>query len=454
MIAMTLADAAIATAAKANGADMQCRITGLAVDTRKIRSGDLFFALDGAKFLGSDFLVEAQRAGAIATVTHRPRPDIGPQLVVEDAGQALMKFANALRHRLTARVVAITGSNGKTTTKDAMASVFASHFTTVAAKGSFNNRVGLPLTMARAEEDTEILVLEVGASLPGEISRLTRCAEPDLAVVTSIGPSHLEGMGDLATVLREKLSIVDGMRDGAILILNGDDPALAKAMTDEVLKSRDLKILSYGWAASCDVRPHNHKVEAAGQSFSLSPGGPRISFGLKGQHNLSNFLAVCTVALELGLSAEEIAMAAGQVKPAPMRLEERQMAGCRVILDCYNANPASAMAALKVLKTEPCSGRKIAVFGDMLELGSRSKEHHRVLGEQLADAAIQLVVLVGKETEITLAALAGSAAETRHFPTVSEAKTFVRETLDGDDLVLVKGSRSMAMEEIFSGEEG
>lgn len=428
-------------------------VTGVATDTRLLKSGDLFFALDGANFQGTDFLPEAFRGGACAAVTHNPRDCGGPLVVVEDAGQALVDFATALRQTLEIPVVGITGSNGKTTTKDAMAAVLSEKFHCVAAMGSYNNRVGLPLTVARVEIDTEVLVLEIGTSAHGEIARLTKIAKPSLAVITSIGSSHLEGLGSIEGVLAEKLTIAQGMSADGVLLLNIDDEKLHGAFDRVKNDAGGPQVESYGRSAEADHRAFDPQSGVDGTSFRLSPNGLLLKSKLIGEHNLVNLLAVAVCARKLGMDDAEIARGFAAIKPSPMRLEERDVNGQRVIFDCYNANPTSMVAAISLLSSSQLECRSLAILGDMLELGEQSADLHRQIGSTCAASSIDNVLFVGPEMRHAFERCSTTNSNCHWVEGLFDAKAWMSEHVLPTDLILVKGSRGMGLEKLFEGGE-
>ncbi len=426
--------------------------TGVATDTRRIKTGDLFFALDGANFKGTDFLSEAFRGGASAAVTHHPNPPTdgsGPLILVENAGQALMTLAGGLRERLTIPVIGITGSNGKTTTKDALQQVLRQTFVSVAAEGSFNNRVGLPLTLARAAQDTEVLILEMGTSEVGEIASLTAVAKPTIAIITSIGASHLQGLGSESGVLAEKITIVEGMKAEGLLLVNGDDDHLSSVIP----QLRDVRggprVESYGLSESVDHRGIEANWNDTGVSFRLSEDGPILRSKLLGRHNLENLLAVAVVAKKLGMTEADLASVFPTIEPSAMRLEERNLNGQRVIVDCYNANPTSMGAAIEFLSTASSERRKVAVLGDMLELGEASQGHHVALGERCRKSQIQVFLFVGEAMRDAFDACRDDKSDCGWVESVQEARVWLSNHLAPADLVLVKGSRGIGLEKLF-----
>ncbi|MFT7618494.1 MAG: UDP-N-acetylmuramoyl-tripeptide--D-alanyl-D-alanine ligase [Planctomycetota bacterium] len=452
MIAMPLTQVAHLLGAQlAPAAAAEVSVTGVATDTRLIKSGDLFFALDGANFKGTDFLPEAFRGGACAAVTHNPRDCGGPLVVVEDAGQSLMDFAGALRGSLTIPVVGITGSNGKTTTKDALAAVLGHKFKCVAAVGSYNNRVGLPLTVARVESDTEVLVLEIGTSAPGEIARLSKIAAPSLAVITSIGSSHLEGLGSIEGVLTEKLTITDGMSADGTLLMNVDDERLNGAFALEKDRAYGPTVESYGIHCEADHRAYDPEFGVHGTSFRLSPDGIRLESKLIGEHNLQNLLGVAVCAKKLGMSEAEIATGFATIEPSPMRLEERRINGQRVIFDCYNANPTSMAAAIALVSSSNLDRRSVAILGDMLELGSQSAKLHRDIGSACATSEIDIFLFVGPQMRHAYENCHSTMSNCGWVEGLADARLWMSSHLKPSDFILVKGSRGMGLEKPLGG---
>lgn len=459
MLSWTLDDIAMALDLDRPDEDGERAVAGLSTDTRTLRPGEVFVAVDGPNFRGRDFVEAAFERGAIAAVVVAgpaagPEPSCGPLLEVPDGAAALLRLGAAIRDRLAIPVVGITGSVGKTSTKDALAALLGAKYRVVAARASFNNGIGVPLTLARVESSTEVAVLEIGTSEPGEIRRLTAMARPEVAVVTAIGAAHLEGLGSLEGVLEEKLSIREGLGEDGVLFLNADDPRLAS-------RAAELGARTYGVTGEADVSAHDARVDDAGVAFRLSPGGPEIRSSLVGRHNLSNLLAAAAVARHLGMSEAEIAAAAPGVSAPRLRWEERLVptddgGRATLILDCYNANPASMRAALEAFADQAVRGRRWLVLGDMAELGEASEAEHRELLksiERREALATTSVVFVG-------AAMTKAA---RNFRGRSETVATAAEVpsalqalggLARDDRVLVKGSRSIALEGAFPLEEG
>ncbi|MEZ6196043.1 MAG: UDP-N-acetylmuramoyl-tripeptide--D-alanyl-D-alanine ligase [Planctomycetota bacterium] len=455
MIPFTVDEIAILLGASAPTDARGVAVRGLSTDSRSTAPGDLFVALDGPNFRGRDFVEAAFERGAVAAVATPaaaagPGVAAGPVIDVADGHDALGTLGAAIRARLDVPVVAITGSVGKTTTKDATAALLASRLRVVAAPASFNNRIGVPLTLARAEARTEALVLELGTSLPGEIARLTALARPTLAVVTAVAASHLEGLGSIEGVLEEKLSIASGLVPGGVLLVNGDDSRLAA-------RAEGLGARRYGLGEDCEIRAHDARWDAREVAFRLSPGGPVVRAPLAGRHNLSNLLAAAAIARELGLSEDEIAVAAPTLRGPRLRWQRetrplRSGGEFELVLDCYNANPASMRAALETFAADASPRGRWLVLGDMAELGATAVEAHRELGRSLVDYPARGILFVG-------AAMAEAARS--HLEAGGKGGVAVADR-DGIGLalaelgapaageaVLVKGSRSMALERAF-----
>jgi UDP-N-acetylmuramoyl-tripeptide--D-alanyl-D-alanine ligase len=430
------------------GGDSGARFTGVATDSRAVRPGDLFVALAGERFDGNDFVEAALAAGAAGAVAREgarfsPRRE-APVILVRDPLRALGALAAEVRRRLRAAVVAITGSSGKTTTRDLVAQALGEG--TVSAEKSFNNALGVPLTIFRAERETRVLVLEVGTSAPGEIASLGRIARPDVAVITNVGPAHLERLGSVEGVAREKGALVEALREGGVAVLNADDP-LVSGMRARVPAGRGAVLFGTGEEArvrgAIAVEPWGTRLEVS------IAGGPPIALRLRfpGRHNAMNALAALATVHALGRPVEEAALRLERARLPGRRLEALRVGPIEVLDDAYNANPASTAAALEVLAAS--SARRIFVFGGMRELGAEEKARHREIGALAARAGIALFLAVGDEAAIALdgAREAGLPAErTVRAEEPGAAADLLLPALLPGDLVLVKGSRAARLE--------
>lgn len=425
-------------------------VTGPVVtDSREVLPGSLYVARRGETTDGHAFTRAAAEAGAVCALVEHPVEDAPiTQVVAGDSTQALGELAHAhledLRSHTGITVVAITGSVGKTTTKDLLAQVLGAHAPTVAPQLSFNNEVGAPLTVLRADTTTRYLVLEMGASGPGHLTYLTGIAAPDIAVELRVGSAHLGGFGSREAVARAKVELVDGELPGATTVLNADDDlvsAMASHAKGPVLRfSIDEGVPADVHALDITVDEDDHP------SFTLvtPEGRAHVELGLVGAHNVHNALAAATVCHVLGLGTADVADTLGgatALSPHRMAVAEVGVDGHRVTVidDAYNANPDSMGAGLRALSSLAHGHRTIAVLGEMLELGDASRDLHRRVGELAARLGIDVVVVVGEEAGPLLEPLRDHAV-TEHAATAEEATALVRGLLRDGDVVLVKGS--------------
>lgn len=415
------------------------------IDSREVQPGDLFVALPGEHHDGHDFIGDAVARGAHGLLAQRPPTAPPPGVVtyvVNDTLQALQRVAGEHRRRLPVKVIGVTGSVGKTTTKEMTASVLRRRYRVLKNEANFNNEIGLPLTLLQLSARHERAVLEMGMYAPGEIRLLCELAQPEVGVVTNVGPVHLERLGSIEAIAAAKAELVEALPKEGVAVLNGDDP-LVKAMA---AKTR-ARVLLYGTSADCEVRGvdlDSHGLR--GIAFTMICGGRRVRVKtrLPGRHLLYNALAAAAVGLLEGMTPDELAEALARAR-VPLRLRVYRGRNDSTILDdTYNASPASVLAALELLADLP--GRRIAVLGDMRELGSEEKEGHRMVGREAAQVA-QVIYAIGE-----LGHLIGEEARRAGHPAVSlwsskeEAARHLAENLAVGDVVLLKGSRAMALE--------
>jgi UDP-N-acetylmuramoyl-tripeptide--D-alanyl-D-alanine ligase len=410
-------------------------VTGVSTDTRSIRAGDLFFALRGASFDAHDFLAQAFEKGAVAAIVDRDVPSPGLTISVGDTLQALGTLAAAYRMTLGARVVGVAGSNGKTTTKEMIAHVLGRERRVIKAQGSFNNNVGVPITIFQADERTESAVLEIGTNHPGEIAKLGEIARPDIAVLVSIGAEHLEGLGSLDGVADEETAIFDYLRSGGYAVVHDDPRILSRVHLPPE------KFITFGLGRSADLHP----TWIDGMRFGVR--GVEFRLGLLGEWNIQNALAATAVAMLHGIPLDEIAQRLADFRPPKMRMERLDLAGVTIINDAYNSNPESASRAVREFSRFPSKGRRVAVIGDMRELGATSETYHRELGRQLAESGIDVVVGVGRECRALLSEL-GGRKEQHGFESVEELKPTLDGLIKAGDAVLLKGSRGVGLERV------
>ena len=415
------------------------------IDSREVQPGDLFVALAGEHHDGHDFLSDAVARGARGLLAQRaptaPPPGV-VTYVVNDTLQALQRVAGEHRRRLPVKVIGVTGSVGKTTTKEMTASVLRRRYRVLKNEANLNNEIGLPLTLLQLSARHERAVLEMGMYAPGEIRLLCELARPEVGVVTNVGPVHLERLGSIEAIAAAKAELVEALPKEGAAVLNGDDP-LVKAMA---AKTR-ARVLLYGTSADCEVRGVDLDSRGLrGIAFTMicQRRRVRVKTRLPGRHLLYNALAAAAVGLLEGMTPDELAEALARAR-VPLRLRVYRGRNDSTILDdTYNASPASMLAALELLADLP--GRRIAVLGDMRELGSEEKEGHRMVGREAAQVA-QVIYAIGE-----LGHLIGEEARRAGHPAVSlwsskeEAARHLAEDLAVGDVVLLKGSRAMALE--------
>lgn len=425
-------------------------ITGVSTDSRTTRKDDLFVALVGENFDGHNYIRAAIKRGACGAVYSRDIP-IFPEdaernfIKVNDTLVALGDMAKAYRRSLQATVVAVTGSNGKTTTKEMTRHLVEDKLATVASHASFNNFVGVPLTLFEAGAATRVLVLEMGTNRPGEISRLAEIAAPDVGVITNVGRTHLEGLGSIEGVARAKAELLHGISADGCAILNADDAAVMKMRA-----VADVKVLTFGIREEADVFASEVERTDSGFKFLLN-GTARASLNFGGRHNIMNALAAVAVARRLGLELDYIAERLSSFKLPAMRLEERRIRGVTVINDAYNANPESMALAMEELAGRKGT-RKLFVFADMLELGEGAVELHREVGREAARAGFDFCWATGELAQHSIEAAVEAGlppGRARFFPEVSQLGKAVVLTVKAGDVLLLKASRGMKLERVL-----
>ncbi len=424
------------------------RFRAVTTDSRATREGDLFVALRGDDFDGHDYVAEALDRGALGAVVSRAVDVVGDARLypVEDTLVALGRLACHRRTHLDAAVVGITGSSGKTGTKDLTRAALEGSRRLHATRGNLNNRIGLPLTLLEAPDDADVVVLEMGSNEPGEIRALTEIAAPGIGVVTTVSETHLEKLGSLDGVLREKLDLLRGLSpEGAAVV--GDEPPVLPAEAARV--KADVRVVGWSERADASLRPEHAEVDEQGR-WSFRWRGEPVQLRAPGRHTVHNALLALTVAELLDVPAALAARGVSAVEPGAMRGEIRHLGRLTLVLDCYNANPQSTEAALDLLATMEPGREKVAILGTMLELGARSSELHAALLERAMALEIDLVVATG---EFARVAADRAASATGASPLVVadplQAYEAVRERLDGDEIVLLKASRGVALERLI-----
>jgi len=365
-------------------------ITSISTDTRSIQGGALFVPITGERFDGHNYLAEAMEKGAICALTERMDIATGPLIYVKSTRRALMDIAAYYRRRHNIKVVAITGSAGKTTTKEMIANVLASKFKTQKTLGNFNNDIGLPLSIFQLTPEDEVLVLEMGMNHGGEITELSQVGAPDIAVITNIGDAHIENFENREGILHAKLEILDGLSPKGTAIFNGNDPLLTGPVAKA--KAANFRLL---YPNSSNIKAMNEQNIDGGHSHFVIDGQDiHINIPLPGAHMVINALLAATVGIEMGLTPDEIAQGFNNLTPPRGRLTVTEISGMTVINDVYNANPASMQEAIKVVVNQ--EGRKVCILGGMNELGHVSEARHKEVGAFAAEAGINMLVTIGK----------------------------------------------------------
>lgn len=432
---------------------MQKKISGVELDSRKIKPGNLFIATRGERVDGHSFIEAAFQKGCFMTVCEElPREPYGPCVLVQDSFQALKDIAEFYRAKLSIKVVGITGSVGKTSTKEFVAGVLEKKFNVLKTEGNFNNEVGLPLTVLRLREEHEIAVLEMGISHFGEMHRLSKIAKPDVCVMTNIGQCHLEFLGNRDGILRAKSEIFDYMNPAGCICINADDDKLS------MISSVEGKIpITFGKKETCDFYADQIQNKGLwGTEFQLHHGQDtkKIVISLPGEHMVYNALAAACVASNFGLTMDQIADGIRDVAAVSGRSNLIRTGSYTLIDDCYNANPVSMKAALELLKM--ADTRKVAVLGDMYELGETQEQLHEDVGRFGASLSIDCIYCIGKLAKnIYLGAMQeieenGNQIEIRWFETKEDFLQQEAALLKQGDTVLLKASHGMNFEKIVS----
>lgn len=445
MIHMNIAQAAQNLDAKFQGQDVT--FSGCSTDSRSISPGELFIAIKGEHFDGHDFLRVAKQHGAVAAmVDTEVQDDYLPLLKVSNTRQGMGKLAQYWRSQFKIPLVAITGSNGKTTVKEMLVAILGLKANILSTKGNLNNDIGVPLTLFGLGKEHAYAIIEMGANHPGEISWLSQMARPTVAVITQCAPAHLEGFGTVEGVARAKAEIYEGLDQKGIAVINADDN-YANFWRSKI---KGLQQLSFGIEQPADIcaKIISDSRSCGENRFILNTpsGTTEVHLPLLGQHNIINALAAAACAFGLGIGVDTIKQGLEKMQPVKGRLEiKKGMNNSRIIDDTYNANPASLMAAIKVLKT--FNGHHWLVLGDMGELGSAGEAMHAKAGEQARENGVERLFATGKLSQLAVNSF-GKNAE--HFDTAEELAERLKTEIAADVTLLVKGSRSMQMESVVN----
>jgi UDP-N-acetylmuramoyl-tripeptide--D-alanyl-D-alanine ligase len=449
MATLSIAELVRGTQGALVGGRLEAAVTGVSIDSRTCARGDVFFAIRGPRQDGHAFVADVLARGAGAAVVSRYPgeecwPAEFPLIVVEDTTHALQRLAASYRRRWAIPVVAVTGSNGKTTTKELCAAVLSERFRVLKAGGSFNNQWGVPLTLLGLSPAHQAAVLELGMNAFGEIAALAQLARPQVGVITMIAPAHLEGVGSLEGVQKAKGELVQAIPPDGTVVLNADDP-LVLGLAREARG----RVLTYGHAPTADVQLGEVTPSGGGLAFTLATDGQRVDvrLPLSGRHNAWNAAAAAAVGVALGVPLAVAVEGLGRAAPVKGRLVWREAGGVHILDDTYNANPVSLRAALDALRDAGGPGRLWVVFGDMLELGPAGDQAHAEAGRWIAALPAAGLATAGAATRATAAAAAAAGCpDVQPCRTPEEAAAHVAARVRPGDRVLVKGSRGMRME--------
>lgn len=432
--------------------DAECQFDQVVTDSRKISRGDLFIALKGERFDGHEFVESALHDGAVGAVVERDWSERHPRtsgaIAVANTTEALGRLAGRYRREFDLPIIAVAGSNGKTTTKELLASVLREERRALWSEASFNNNIGVPLTLLKLDSSHQVAALEVGTNHPGELAQLLEMIAPRFGALTNIGREHLEFFGDLTGVADEEGALAEQLPIDGILFVNGDSPLM-----ERVIERSCAEVVCVGLGAENDWRARDLQLDPTGCSFAVE--APNSDFAgeyrvnLLGRNQATNALLAIAIGAQLGVSPGTVKRGLAACRPAPMRMEASVISGVTVINDAYNANADSIAAALETLAEIECFGRRVAVFGDMAELGSQSENAHAEAGARAANAGVDALYLVGKFASATAgAAREAGLSEIHEFEDVASLAAELKGALAPGDLVLVKASRAARLERV------
>jgi UDP-N-acetylmuramoyl-tripeptide--D-alanyl-D-alanine ligase len=451
MVRWIVGDIVEAVGGELTSGSSDTQIHGISTDTRTLKKGDLFVALKGDRFDGHDFLHEAVGRGAAAVMVSEAAALVEPAVaavVVDDTLSGLQRFARWHRLSFDIPVIGVTGSCGKTTVKELIAAVLGTTFRVTRNPLSFNNEVGVPLSLLEISAETQVAVIELGTNAPGEMKALCDIARPNKALLTNVGRAHLEGFGTLEAVAKEKGALVEAVGDRGTFYVNVDNPFCVR-----IAQAFAGTCVTYGTGESAAWRATEmeSKLDAAGSTFTVEPLGP-LTVPLLGAHNVMNALAAVAVGADFGLSRDKIQEGLDGAETPPMRMRTVRI-GDRVFLnDAYNANPESMRAAIEALVSWEGAGRRIAVLGDMLELGEASASEHKELGRIAARKGVDLVLVLGQFAQNVAEGATGESMNDDALTVCKDhtdaARLLVSLSAPGD-AILVKGSRAVAMEKVL-----
>jgi UDP-N-acetylmuramoyl-tripeptide--D-alanyl-D-alanine ligase len=454
MQALTLEEVSAAIGGRILGQIVIPTVTSVSTDSRQVAGGALFFAIVGERFDGHRFVEEVLDGGASAAVVSdlsriaSRYHDSGRLILVSDTVAALGRLGGWYRQRFAASVIAVAGSNGKTTTKELIYGVLSSKMRGRAAPASFNNSIGVPLTLLSVDPADEFVVVEIGTNHPGEVASLGRMARPDMVVITSIGQEHLEFFGDLKSVAREEFSLLATTSVGkrAFVAMSEQAAGFAPARAIE-----DCTTATYGLGDGADLRAENVRVDRSGQRFRVN-GRFEYRLATLGTHNVVNALGAVAIGARFRLAHDEMAAALRGLRLPPMRMERTRIGQITLINDAYNANPDSMVAAFAAMDELPTAGRKVLVLGDMLELGDSAVRCHQAVGREAGRSGAQVIIAAGSYARVVADGATGTAGLTKRiysFPTVEILGEKIGSLLEPGDVVLLKASRAIGLERLM-----
>jgi UDP-N-acetylmuramoyl-tripeptide--D-alanyl-D-alanine ligase len=455
-----LSDVLLATGGRFVSGPAKATFAHVSTDTRTIQQGDLFLALSGANFDGAEFALEAVRKGAGGIIVET-LPDEAVDVTVIQVDDTLRALGDLAAYRRAAvsdlKVVAITGSSGKTTVKEMTAAIMGQEFNVLKTKGNFNNLIGMPLSLLPVDNGHDVAVLEMGMNRPGEIARMAEIADPDIACIVNIQAAHLSGLGSVEGVARAKGELFRGCHSWAKICVNYDDK-MVRGLARKIHQEQ----ISYGRNSKAFIRAtHVKNMGEEGMTFTLHIGSERlrIQIGVMGEHNVSNALAATAIAHAAGLEMGQIVEGLEKFKAFDKRLQIIDIGGLKIINDCYNANPASMMAAFDTVQAIRGTHKTIAILGDMLELGEESEKAHRRLGEMVACKGFDYLLVYGEYAKIVAQGAMDASMALRQVHRLPDKEAILQtifecmeeKTFGKGDYFLVKGSRGMCMEKIVEG---
>ena len=430
---------------------LQRNVRGVCIDSRKVVEGNLYIPIVGERANGHAFASAAIEAGAAAVLWNRSEPNPPGQvtvILVDDTVTAMQKLAHVYRRQLDVKIVGITGSNGKTSTKDMLAAMLATKYVTQKTLGNQNNEIGVPLTLLSLSSHTQCAVVEMGIERMKEMEMLTAMVEPDIALLTNIGTAHMVNMGSQANIAKAKLEITQGLPKQGLLII--PDQQVVVDAIDETMKEQ-LRIQSFGTNPACTAYVHDIYQSTDGVSFCINDNDDQYFVDMLGEIQAYNAAAAYLAAHELGICDEEIALGLTRIEKTGMRNELMQVQNCTILNDSYKSNPQSVIAALNTMEALP-SAYKIVLLGDMLDLGEAEEMIHYQLGKQLADYDIQEVITTGDLGRYICqgARSAMKHDNIQHIVTQEAIVAYLRPYLDMECMILIKGSRAMHLDEVIT----